>query len=387
MPICPSTALEKLRDLRWAAYERLTAQVHDLLYLFWEATRRCNLSCRHCGSDCSADGRAGLPARRVLEVLRRVDGAYGARSIALVVTGGEPLLRPDLLEIVSGAARLGYSVGIVTNGILLDETRAAKLLEAGVRNVVVSLDGPEEFHDWLRNRRGAFRLAVGAITSLRRVGMPSVEAVTCATPRSLDLLPATYEIVCRLGAHGWRIFNIFPAGRAAGNRDLVLDGPGLGRLVELVAALRQRGTQEGLRVNLTEEGFLGWDFERQVRDQPYFCRAGINIAGLLADGTIAACPNLPGWMAQGHIERDDFVEVWEDRFQLFRDRSWTRRAHCGDCPKWRVCWGNSLHLWRTPDAGPAWCHYEVLHPGFRDPARHPARRLRHHLGEAFRSWK
>ncbi len=117
--------------------------------------------------------------------------------------------------------------------------------------------------------------------------MRFVEVVSCVTPRALDHLEETYEIVRGLGADAWRVFDIFPAGRAAGNPELVLGPSQIRELVERVAVLRARGRQEGLLVNLSEEGFLGWDYEGRVRDQPYFCRAGINIGGLLADGTMA----------------------------------------------------------------------------------------------------
>ncbi len=353
------------RDVRWGLYQSLEAQVHDLLYLFWEATRQCNLSCRHCGSDCTSDGHPGLPADRVLSVFAGIASRYRPQDIVVVITGGEPLVRPDLVEICEGISAMGFHLGMVTNGISLTPKVAERLLSAGMTNVVVSLDGPAQAHDWLRNRKGAFDRACRAIRALVDVGMPSVEAITCATPKSLERLEETYEIVKGLGAHAWRVFNIFPAGRAVGNPDLILTGEQIARLVAEVARLRARGQREGLLVNLSEEGYLGWDYEGQVRDQPYFCRAGINIAGILADGTISACPNLPDWMAQGNIAEDDFGDVWEKGFRIFRDRSWTKQGDCITCPMWRVCRGNSLHLWQSPDGGPAWCHYEILHPGFR----------------------
>ncbi len=350
------------KTVRWGLYQSLEAQVHDLLYLFWEATRQCNLRCRHCGSDCTSDGHPGLPAHQVIAVLERIASVLRPEDIVLVVTGGEPLVRPDLFEILERVSAMDFHLGMVTNGISLNEKAARRLLSVGVTNVVVSLDGPKESHDWLRNRQGAFEKACRAIRALVDAGMPSVEAITCATPRSLDLLEETYEIVKSLGAHGWRIFNIFPAGRAEGNPELILTRKQIAALVSKVARFRKRGAEEGLLVNLSEEGYLGWDYEGLVRDQPYFCRAGINIAGILADGTISACPNLPDWMGQGNVAQDDFMEVWEDGFTLFRDRSWTKQGACSHCPQWQVCRGNSLHLWRTPDGGPAWCHYEILHP-------------------------
>ena len=66
-------------------------------------------------------------------------------------------------------------------------------------------------------------------------------------------------------------------------------------------------------------------------------------------------------MNQGNVLKDDFVTVWEERYQLFRDRSWTKQGACGDCRHWKVCRGNSLHLWDAERGQPHWCHHRILH--------------------------
>lgn len=346
---------------RWSLVQDLEADLHNLRYLFWESTRRCNLSCLHCGSDCGKDeGQPDLESEVVLAALSGIADRYDAREIMLVVTGGEPLVRPDLLDVMGTAGELGFKLGMVTNGYTLTEARARELRDVGLRSVVVSLDGPREVHDWLRDRAGSFERAGRALEALRAVRVPIVEAITCVTPRLLDRMDETYALVTGLDATHWRVFNIFPAGRARDNADVLLDEDGIRQLVETMARLRVRGKADGLVVNLSEEGYLGWDWEDRVRDTPYFCRAGINIAGIMVDGAIAACPNLSPWMAQGNLREDDFVDVWEHRYELFRDRSWTREGACGDCKQWSVCRGNSLHLWDRERQQPCWCHHEIL---------------------------
>ena len=347
---------------RWI--QNLESDLHELRYLFWESTRRCNLACLHCGSDCGRDDdQQGLPKETVEGVFRRIAETWDASKIMLVVTGGEPLVRRDLPEVLATAGGMGFRLGIVTNGYALDRRRAQMLAGIGLEAIVVSLDGPEEDHDWLRARKGSFRRASTAIRELRGAGVPVVEAITCVVPRTLDRLETTYEIVRDLGATHWRVFNVFPAGRASDNAEVLLGEDGIRRFVHDMAELRSRGQSEGVVVNLSEEGWLGWDWEGKVRDAPYFCRAGINIAGLMADGAIAACPNLAPWMHQGNVVGgDDFVEVWQERYDLFRDRSWTKTGECADCKQWPVCRGNSLHLWDRENERPHWCHYKILHP-------------------------
>lgn len=347
---------------RWRMVQSLEADLHKLRYLFWECTRKCNLTCLHCGSDCGRDDdQAGLPREVIERVLGRIAEVWKASEVMLVVTGGEPLVRKDLFEVLGAARGMGYRLGVVTNGLTLDGKRAQRFADLGLESIVVSLDGPREDHDWLRNRVGAFDKASRAIQALVAARIRLVEAITCVTPRTLPRLEQTYEIVRDLGATHWRVFNVFPNGRAEDNDQVLLTEDGIRAFIAEMARLRKRGAEEGLVVNLCEEGFLGWDWEGKVRDTPYFCRAGINIAGIMADGSIAACPNLPPWMTQGHVADDDFIDVWENRYELFRDRSWTKEGPCGDCKQWSVCRGNSLHLWNQDKKAPHWCHYRILH--------------------------
>jgi len=347
--------------MRWGLYQRLETDLHELRYFFWETTRQCNLNCIHCGSDCSRDHTVtGLPADLVVETFAKVASAHDPARIMVVVSGGEPLVRPDLFSILARIKDMGFKVGMVTNGYTLDAATAERIRSVGISSIVVSLDGPKADHDWLRNRAGSFDRAMAALGHLSAAGIPIVEAITCVTPRTASRLEQTYEIVKSSGARYWRVFNIFPIGRAAGNEDVLLSPDQFRGVVAAMAVLRERGAREGMEVNLSEEGFLGWDYESRVRTTPYFCRAGINIAGIMADGTIAACPNLPPWMGQGNLYRDDFNDVWEHRYQIFRDRSWMGKGPCAGCEQFSICQGNSLHVWDTEKNGPVWCHYDLL---------------------------
>ena len=101
-------------------------------------------------------------------------------------------------------------------------------------------------------------------------------------------------------------------------------------------------------------------YERKVRDWFYFCRAGITIGSVLVDGTISACPNIDRRFGQGNIYQDDFLDVWEHRFQPFRDRSWMRTGICKDCKVYKHCLGGAMHLHRKDSEGILMCHYRKL---------------------------
>jgi radical SAM protein with 4Fe4S-binding SPASM domain len=350
-----------LETQKWTLYQKLETDIHDLKYIFWETTRECNLNCIHCGSDCGKDdSQKGLPKEEVIKVFAKIAQTYDPSKIMLVVSGGEPLVRRDLFEILGETLKMGFRQGMVTNGYTLDFKKAKKLAEVGIISIVVSLDGPKKIHDWIRNRKGSFERAVNALKHLKNVNIPLVEAITCVTPRTLAALDETYEIVKSTGATHWRLFNIFPIGRAKDNYDLILSSSEMKQFIEKVAQLRAKGKDEGMVVNLSEEGYLGMELDKKVRDTPYFCRAGINFAGIMADGTIAACPNLPEWMGQGNVKTHDFPEVWENQYDIFRDRKWMGEGTCKGCKHFNKCLGNSLHIWDVEKNGPAWCHYKIM---------------------------
>ena len=84
--------------------------------------------------------------------------------------------------------------------------------------------------------------------------------------------------------------------------------------------------------------------QKQVRDYQYFCRAGINVASILHDGSISSCLSIRSEFNQGNIYKDSFWNVWINRFQKYRDRSWMKTGSCEDCEAWRWCDGNFMHL-------------------------------------------
>ena len=103
------------------------------------------------------------------------------------------------------------------------------------------------------------------------------------------------------------------------------------------------------------EGFVG-DYEGKVRDSYFFCRAGINIGSVLIDGSISACPNIDRSFAQGNIYRDNLYEIWQSKFEPFRDRSWTKRGKCKNCKDYEDCLGNGFHYWHGDKESVLLCH-------------------------------
>ncbi|MBQ7457887.1 MAG: TIGR04133 family radical SAM/SPASM protein [Bacteroidales bacterium] len=331
-------------------------KVHELSYLFWECTTRCNFHCRHCGSDCGmASGDKDMPSEDFLAALDTISARSRPKDFTVVLTGGEPLLRPDIAEAGRAIWRRGFAWGIVSNGWKYDEAMHCRLMEAGMRTMTISLDGLEEAHDWMRGVPGSYRRALKAIGLMAGEPRLNADVVTCVNKRNIGQLQQVYDILSALDVKQWRLFTIIPIGRAATDAEMHLSDAEFVSLMEFIQAKRQQGG--AMTVTFSCEGYLG-RYEEKVRDSRYFCRAGVNIASVLIDGRICACPNIDrDRFSQGSIYTDNFYEVWQTRFEEFRRRDWARTGRCKECAQWRNCLGGGMHNRHGSNGELLQCHW------------------------------
>ncbi len=330
---------------------------HNLRTLFWECTLRCNLRCRHCGSDCRTDvSESDMPLADFLSVLdKEITPNVNPREVLIIFSGGEVLVRKDLEEAGHEVTRRGYMWGMVTNGLSLTRERLHSLIDAGLRSVSVSFDGFEEVHNDIRQHSESFERARKAIGYIREVEGLTYDVITCVTPAMIDRLEEWKEYLIGEGISHWRIFSIFPAGRAKRDERLNLSPEQFRRLMEFIRKTRKEG-----RINLSYacEGFLG-GYETEVRDHFYMCNAGITVASIRVNGDISGCTSVRGNYAQGNIYRDSFWDVWQNRFEPFRNREWTKTEECKECKVWEFCRGGGMHL-RDDEGKLMYCHYNML---------------------------
>ena len=345
----------------WVQYRRAHTTRHKLDYLFWEATLRCNLQCAHCGSACTTEPMPNeLSTAEIDDALASVARKTDPSEVMLVATGGEPLVREDLLEVMGRAARRGHPWGMVTNGLLVNDAMVEELGKAGMRTVSVSVDGTEEHHDFVRQRKGSYGKAVAALEALNRSPYFSiVEVLTTLNRYNADDLPDVMDMLERLGIRYWRIGTVAPIGRAKEQPELLVTGEQMERALQFVA--KYRGQRGKLDISYACEGWLGERYEPHARKHRFACWAGIRTASILANGDIASCPDIPrGWLTQGNIRQDDFMDVWDNRFQVFRDRRWMKTGDCVDCDHWRVCAGGGLHFFDPEEGRLARCHHRLM---------------------------
>ena len=284
---------------------------------------------------------------------------YG-KSLSFVITGGEPLLHKDLDVIAKHISSKQMRWGMVTNGMLLTKKRLKSLIDAGIYSLTLSLDGLEDSHNFLRNSKRAYSKVMQALDALGESDLAYKDAVTCVFPSNINQLDEIAEILINKGINSWRLFRIFPSGRAKNNDLLELSFEQTQQMLNWITTHKKSLKKRGLDVNLSCEGFLPFDKDIKVRNQAFFCRAGINIASILSNGDITGCSNNHESFYEGNILKDNFVQLWENGFQKFRKRDWIKDTICEKCEYYTKCEGGSIHLWELPADKPKFCYVKDL---------------------------
>jgi radical SAM enzyme (rSAM/lipoprotein system) len=338
-------------------YKHNAAILHPLKFILWEATLRCNLSCLHCGSDCKKDeGTPDMPIDNFLSAIDQIKPFIVPSSTTIVFTGGEVLLRKDVEKCGLELYKRGFPWGIVTNAYLLDNNRLQSLINAGIHGITISLDGFKDEHNWLRGNKLSFERAVAAIDLLVNTPDLSFDIVSAVNQKNFNSLHDFKNFLVSKGVKSWRIFTIFPIGRAAKNAELQLNNAQFKALLDFISDTRN---ENKIHLSYGCEGFLG-NYEMEVRDKFFFCHSGIHTASILADGSITGCPNLRDNYIQGNIYHENFADIWENKFQIMRNRKWTKTGICANCSSYSYCEGNGLHLRNPEDNSLHFCHLDRL---------------------------
>lgn len=344
---------ERIREElpQWEEAKRL----HLLEQLFWECTLRCNLNCRHCGSDCRAvSSSKDMPLEDFVPVLDELSCKMNASDIMVVTTGGEPLLRKDIFDIGRAIRGRGFLWGMVSNGLLLTEDMLDGLIDAGLQSLSLSIDGFEAEHNWMRGNPNSFEKVVSAIQMMTKRNI-TWDVITCVNSRNIDSLPAFHDFLFSIGLRRWRIFTVFPAGRAVGDAEMRLSPKDMRRVMDFIVAVRKYGR---IDLEYSCEGFLG-EYEYRVRKERFLCISGVHVASIRNNGDISGCLSMRSDYTQGNIYKDSFADVWDNRFQQFRYREWMKTGLCSDCKVWDLCEGNGMHL-RDDDGNLLLCNLHEI---------------------------
>jgi radical SAM protein with 4Fe4S-binding SPASM domain len=305
----------------------------------WNLTKRCNLRCTHCYISAGPweTGEAeldGAECRRVVDELLAVNPAP-----MLILSGGEPLVREDLPDLVAYAAGRGATVVVGTNGTTLTEARVAMLKDAGVSGVAVSVDSLEGArHDGFRGGAHALARTVSGLERLRAHRLDFVVQTT-ATPENVEEIPALVEWAAAQGAVCFNLYFLVPTGRGADLADLTPE-----RIEALLDVLAEAESRH--RGAMMVRAKCAPHFMRRVRetapDSPMLsyrtrCPCGIDYCRITPDGKVTPCPYMP--TVAGDLRRQSFGEIWSGSEVLFALRRRELGGRCGRCEYRLVCGG------------------------------------------------
>ncbi len=316
----------------------------------WHLTERCNLSCAHCYQ--TGGTGAELSLAEIRGGLSEIDAMFGAwsRSYGIAIepgfniTGGEPLLRHDLFDILAELRRRRYASFLLTNGTLIDRAQAGRLAGLGLAGAQVSIEGCDKVHDAIRGA-GSFGRAIAGAGHLLDAGVPVTLNVTLSRLNAQDMEKVVF-LASRLGVQRVGFSRLVPAGRGSGLLREMLSPGEVKRLYASLFSIDIGGLEivtgdplaAQLRADCAQRG-NGTD-GRKGSDGTATggCSAGVAGLTLLADGTIVPCRRMP--IPLGNIRIDSLREIWATSPVLEALRSKERyTGRCGVCGRWESCRG------------------------------------------------
>lgn len=336
--------------------ENYSNNKYPLHTLFFEVTSRCNALCDHCGSRCTASKKDELSPETFKKVLDSVAENFGTKAIMLNITGGEPLMRKDLFEITGYADSLGFKWGLVTNGMLITDDVIGKMKETHMSTITISLDGMKKTHEEFRHVPGSFDRIISAIERLKKDDfVEHIQVTFIATKNNICELPEVYRLLSMLEIDSLRISGIDPIGRAKDNEKLMLSQEDYLFLFDFI----KKHKYSSLPVIWSCTHYFG-NTERTLdpTGKIFSCYTGIHVASVLSNGDIFGCPNIPRRkeLIQGNVLKDDFCEVWKNKFEFYRNPNRTKAKQCEECEYWNYCKGDSFHTFDFETNTPQFCY-------------------------------
>ena len=344
---------------------------HPLRMVAWELTRSCNLACVHCRA--SAE-RGPYPGELSTEECRRVmDEIVAVGKPVIILTGGEPLLRPDIFDLARYGTDKGFRMVMATNGTLITEETIKEMKASGIQRISVSLDGPNpETHDLFRKVKGAFEGSLRGVEMAKRMGL-EFQINTTITKTNLHLIADILRLAVDLGAVAHHIFLLVPTGRGKELRDQEISPSDYEKTLhwfyeqrekvplQLKATcaphyyriLRQRAKAEGKKITSKEHGL-----DAMTRG----CLGGISFCFISHIGQVQPCGYLE--LNCGNVREKPFQEIWENPevFQNLRNTD-GYRGKCGRCEFRKVCGGCRARAYEISGdymAEEPYCVYEPL---------------------------
>ena len=318
----------------------------NLSMIAWEVTRSCNLNCIHCRAAANSGPYAGeLSTEKCFQLIDEI--AAEAKPV-IILTGGEPLLRPDIFDIAAYGTGKGLRMVMATNGTLVDESTAKKMIKSGIKRVSVSLDGKDaQNHDAFRGEIGAFTGALNGIEAMKRAGL-EFQINTTVTTANLKQIKEILDLAIQLGAAAHHIFLLVPTGRG---RNLAEQAITAADYEETLMWFHKESMNCSIQLKATcaphyfrimhqqkDKGQKKKPVSGQFHEMTRGCLGGISFCFISHIGHVHPCGYLE--LDCGNVQKQKFSRIWQssEMFRNLRDLS-KYGGKCGRCEFIKVCGG------------------------------------------------
>ncbi|MFW6117561.1 MAG: radical SAM protein, partial [Thermoproteota archaeon] len=312
----------------------ISQEKHFPLVVSWNVTTKCNLKCPHCYINATDQKTPNELTKDAAKML--IHQIAEVSKPLLILSGGEPLLREDIFELIQYGSERGLKMGMGSNGMLIDAEVARKLKKAGMYTVAISLDStiPEQ-HDKFRGVKGCWEKAVNAMKELKKNDI-LVQVNTTVTQKNYDQIDNIISLAERLGAENFHLFFLVPTGRGSGIDDI---SPTM--YEEMIRHVLTENATRKLKVKpscapqfMRIAQQVGVDTTRWIRG----CIAGLYYCRIYPTGEVTPCPYLP--IPLGNIRERSFKDIWFNSEVLKALRDFDRlKGKCGICEYKDVCGG------------------------------------------------
>jgi radical SAM protein with 4Fe4S-binding SPASM domain len=302
----------------------------------WNTTFNCNLRCPHCYID--AGERKTKVELTTAEGKLLIDQITEVSKPLLIFSGGEPLLRSDIFELAQYATEKGLKAAMGTNGTLISDPVAERLMSCGVKAVAISIDSSlPERHDGFRGMKGSWRRAMAGIEACTRSGI-DVQVNTTVTQQNYNEIDKILALAEKLGAQSFHLFFLVPTGRGYNIKDITADmyehmiEGVLDKITTTYPTMKVRPVCAPQFLRIASQ--KGMDLKQWGRG----CIAGLTYCRIYPTGEVTPCPYLP--ITLGNIRQTRFKDIWfkSPVFKALRDRR-QLMGKCGRCEYREVCGG------------------------------------------------
>ena len=299
-----------------------------MLIIAWETTSACNLQCSYCRASARL---APEPSElSTSEAMAFVDEIAPLKPM-LILSGGEPLLRPDIFILAKHASDKGLRTSLATNGTLLTPEFAAKIAASGIKRISISLDGASPVTHDANRGSGTFMQTMKGIENL--CGKIDFQINTTITRRNKEDFTSMFDLAEKLGAKALHIFFLVPTGR--GREDDLISPV---EQEEILHRIDRESGSRSIEIQVTcAPQYARISKAKEGRRRSGGCLAGSSFAFVSRSGDVYPCGYLP--ILAGNIREKSFLEIWESSpiFKSLKDRE--LKGKCGKCSYKKICGG------------------------------------------------